>query len=115
ELVCEHFEGKGPVGNGRQNIASEGSVVCDARFAHQGRICRKAADPRLSIQIQHSGLIGPVGEDFNAQIGNWVIHSLKDLPGYCNDSHLVGDAFNDGCDTIACQITAWNASAWGVK
>ena len=30
------------------------------------------------------------------------------------DSHFVGFAFSFGCDTIRCQITAWNDSVWGV-
>ena len=30
------------------------------------------------------------------------------------DSHLVWFTFKSGCETKRCQITAWNASEWGV-
>src|SRR3712207_6219136 len=31
-----------------------------------------------------------------------------------SDSHLVCAARSSGCETIRCQISAWNDSAWGV-
>src|SRR5438128_259878 len=33
---------------------------------------------------------------------------------YLIDSHFISLTANAGCDTIRCQMTAWNASVWGV-
>ena len=68
-----------------ENVAGEGLVIGDARLPHQGGIGGEPLYERIAIQLQHRRLVGAIGEEFDAQIGEihgYWLHICRVRGGY---------------------------------
>jgi hypothetical protein len=67
-VIGEHFERNWTILNCGQQIEHEALIVGHSRSSHQSWIGGESLDVRLAVEIQHAGLVGPIGENLNAQV-----------------------------------------------